>query len=246
MKGYALTDKGRKREVNQDYIYASTENPGRFNNLFILADGMGGHKAGGFASRFLVERIVNMVSKSETNEIRALRGAIELSNTLLFDKSRRDSEYEGMGSTVVAAIVNGSDITIANVGDSRLYIISDGINQITKDHSLVEEMVRDGELVRGSEEYRAKKRYITRAVGAEESVQVDFFEETLNEGDYVLMCSDGLSNMITDDEMLEIITGNGSIRYKAKELVDRANRNGGSDNIAVILLRYGKDGDVNA
>ena len=143
-----------------------------------------------------------------------------------------------MGSTLVAAVIRDGMLTVANVGDSRLYIIRDGITQVTKDHSYVEEQVANGNMVRFSEEYNKKKKYITRAVGIEDSVKADYFEVDLIKNDYVLLCSDGLTNMVDDDAIFAIISGHGSLQYKAHTLIDAANENGGNDNIAVILIKY--------
>ncbi len=244
MQAYALTDIGRRRQVNQDYIFESTGPVGAFPNLFILADGMGGHRAGDFASKYLVETMVGYISKNrELDTVRVMRNALMLSNAMIYHKSIKESELSGMGSTLVAAVIEGNVLTVCNVGDSRLYLIRDDITQVTKDHSYVEEMVEKGMMQRGSEEYLQKKRYVTRAVGSEEDVRADFFEVDLEDGDYILLCSDGLTNMVDDDRLLSIILGNGSLEYKGRSLVNEANQNGGIDNIAVILIRYTEGGD---
>ena len=247
MQACALTDIGRKRRVNQDYIYESTEPVGAFPNLFILADGMGGHKAGDFASKYLVETLVGYISKTRSPEVvKALENGLQLSNAMIYHKSLEESELSGMGSTLIAAVAEGNLLTVANVGDSRLYLIRDGITQVTKDHSYVEEMVERGSMVRGSAEYLSKKNIITRAVGIEDEVRADYFEVDLLSGDYILLCSDGLTNMVDDDTIFSIITGYGSLNYKARTLITTANDNGGSDNIAVILVKYTEGGEANA
>ena len=248
MQVQALTDIGRKRQVNQDYIFQSAEPVGAFPNLFILADGMGGHKGGDFASKYLTETMVGFISKTQNSDIiKVLRNAVRMSNTLIYEKSHSDPELSGMGSTLVAAVISGGVLTAANVGDSRLYIIRDGIIQVTKDHSYVEELVEAGEIERYSEEYNRKKNIITRAIGTEESVEADYFEVDLIKNDHILLCSDGLTNMVDEDTILAIISGHGSLQYKARTLVEAANENGGNDNIAVILIRYeAKDGDPHA
>lgn len=247
MQAQALTDIGRKRQVNQDYIFASTKPVGVFPNLFILADGMGGHKGGDFASKYLTETMVGFVSRSQSPDIvRVLRNAINLSNTMILEKSHSDEALHGMGSTLVAGVIRDDVLTVANVGDSRLYVIRDGITQVTRDHSYVEELVESGKITRESDEYFRKKNIITRAVGTDETVSADFFEVDVLEGDHILLCSDGLTNMVDDDTILAIISGHGSIQYKAKTLIDTANANGGNDNIAVILIKYDKDGENNA
>jgi len=245
LQAQALTDIGRKRKVNQDYIFESTHPVGSFPNLFILADGMGGHKAGDFASKYLTETMVGFVSRTQnTSIVRVLRNALNLSNTMIHQKSHSDPSLQGMGSTLVAAVIRDGVLTVANVGDSRLYVIRDGITQVTRDHSYVEEEVAAGRMIRDSEEYRKNKNIITRAVGSEETVRADYFEVDLIEGDYILMCSDGLSNMVDDDAILAIISGHGSLQYKARTLVTAANEAGGNDNIAVILIKYEKEGNT--
>ncbi len=247
MQAQALTDIGRKRKVNQDYIFESTGPVGAFPNLFIVADGMGGHKAGDFASRYLTETMVGFVSRTQnTSIVRVLRNAINLSNTMIYQKSHSDEALAGMGSTLVAAVIRDGVLTVANVGDSRLYVIRDGITQVTRDHSYVEELVAKGRITRDSEEYRRQKNIITRAVGTDETVRADYFEVDLQQGDHILLCSDGLSNMVDDDTILAIISGHGSLQYKARTLVTAANNNGGNDNIAVILIKYDGEGDGHA
>lgn len=239
MQTQALTDIGRRRQINQDYIFQSAEPVGAFPNLFILADGMGGHKSGDFASKYLTETMVGYISQNKNEDIiKVFKSAIGMSNTLVYEKSHSDPELNGMGSTMVAAVIRDGMLTAANVGDSRLYIIRDGITQVTKDHSYVEEQVAIGNMVRYSEEYNKKKKYITRAVGIEDSVKADYFEVDLMKNDYILLCSDGLTNMVDDDAIFAIISGHGSLQYKAHTLIDAANENGGNDNIAVILIKY--------
>ena len=239
MQTQALTDIGRRRQINQDYIFESAEPVGAFPNLFILADGMGGHKSGDFASKYLTETMVGYISRNKNDDIiKVFKSAIGMSNTLVYEKSHSDPELNGMGSTMVAAVIRDDILTVANVGDSRLYIIRDGITQVTRDHSYVEEQVANGNMVRYSEEYNKKKKYITRAVGIEDSVKADYFEVDLMKNDYILLCSDGLTNMVDDDAIFAIISGHGSLQYKAHTLIDAANENGGNDNIAVILIKY--------
>jgi len=244
----AKTDIGKKRNQNQDYVFARTGETGCFPNLLILADGMGGHKAGDYASWFLTESLSCFIEKSKVFEpIRVFSSAIDLANTLLMEKSFSDPALQGMGSTLVLATVSHGQLTCANVGDSRLYVIGNrSIRQVTRDHSYVEEMVSQGLLERDSEEYKKQKNIITRAMGIEKKVRPDFFEEELADGDYVLMCSDGLSNMIPDEEILQVILGTGSLEEKTDTLIRKANENGGNDNISVILSVYREGGESNA
>ncbi len=237
LKAFSVTDIGKRRQLNQDYIYASEQSVGNLPNLFIVADGMGGHKAGDFASKCTVETICDLAARSfEKNPVLILKKAIETANDSVHKKSVEDISYEGMGTTVVAASCLGKYLQIANVGDSRLYVIGNEIKQITKDHSLVEEMIRMGGIDRAAAKNHPDKNIITRAIGANDTVEIDFFTVELRPGEKVLMCSDGLSNMLEDDEIRRIVQGDGSIEGRAKELVSAANARGGRDNISVILI----------
>lgn len=237
LKSYAITDIGRKRQLNQDFIYLSETPVGNLPNLFIVADGMGGHKAGDYASRYAVETAVEAIGASfEKNPVRILGGAIERANTLIRQRARENIAYSGMGTTLVAATCMGRYLEVANVGDSRLYVINDKIEQITRDHSLVEEMVRMGGIDKASARNHPDKNIITRAIGARNYIEPDFFNVELQAGDIVLLCSDGLTNMVDDEVIHQILTEDGSIRDRAEKLVETANQNGGKDNISVIVI----------
>ena len=232
-----LTDKGRKRELNEDYVYAFEKPVGNLPNLFIVADGMGGHKAGDYASEFTVKTIVEEVERSfEKNPSIIFQKAIAVANRKLREIASEDLSKKGMGTTVVAATCMGRYLQVANVGDSRLYVVNDTITQITTDHSYVEEMIRRGSLERENARSNPNKNIITRAVGAKNDIQVDIYVVELKPGDLLLMCSDGLSNMLEDDEMRMIIKRQRDIVEMAEELVKAANENGGKDNISVILI----------
>lgn len=238
LKTFSITDIGKKRKLNQDYVYTSEMPIGNLPNVFIVADGMGGHNAGDYASKYTVETIVKEIERSfEKNPVRILEKAIEEANSHIREKAREDETLSGMGTTVVAATCLGKYLKVANVGDSRLYIVNkDEIKQITRDHSLVEEMVRMGGIDRETARNHPDKNIITRAVGVKESVEVDFFDVELKQEDIVLMCSDGLTNMLEDEEIRMILNGQRDIVEKAQELVRAANNNGGKDNISVILI----------
>ena len=237
MKACALTDTGRVRTANQDYVYASVEPVGSLPNLFVVADGMGGHQAGDYASRYIVENLVTYLQYAENSQIvPLLREGILKVNTMLYQESKEKPELSGMGTTLVAAVADENTLYVANVGDSRLYLVRDRIRQVTRDHSYVEELVSLGRLERGSKDYKDKKNIITRAVGTEDKLLVDFFEVGLEPGDFILMCSDGLSNMLEDVEMEEIVGSDLELEEKAEKLITVANDNGGKDNIAVVLV----------
>ncbi|MBQ2801025.1 MAG: Stp1/IreP family PP2C-type Ser/Thr phosphatase [Lachnospiraceae bacterium] len=237
MKTFSITDIGLKRKINQDYVFSSEMQVGALPNLFIVADGMGGHKAGDYASRKATQIIVESIKSSEeTSPVRLIRTAVERANKELLKKAKESEDYEGMGTTMVVATITEECLYVANVGDSRLYIINDEINQVTKDHSLVEEMVRMGGIDEETAKYHPKKNVITRAVGGAEEIEIDFFELKLMPGDIILMCSDGLTNMLDDEEIKLIIKKQRDVIEKAEELVKAANENGGRDNITVTII----------
>ena len=237
MKISSLTDIGTTREMNQDYLYSSEEAVGNLPNLFLVADGMGGHRAGDTASRDTVGTLLDSIRKSqETNPIKIIRTAVEKANSRVYEKSRENENLAGMGTTVVVAVIEDRYLYVANVGDSRLYLIRKDIRQITKDHSLVEEMVRSGKLKREEARNHPNKNVITRAVGVEKEVNIDFFDLRIRKGDKILLCSDGLSNMLEDNEIREIVTSGGDVEERARKLITAANQNGGKDNISVVLV----------
>lgn len=225
--------------MNQDYVFCSEMPVGALPNLFMVADGMGGYKAGEYASKSTVDIIVSEIMRSkEKAPIRLISDAIECANRKIRDKSISDDNYKGMGTTLVLASFDGKQLLVSNIGDSRLYVIGDEMRQITTDHSLVEEMIKMGGLERSKARSHPDKNIITRAVGVVEKVDIDFFEvDDIRDGDIALLCSDGLTNMLDDKDIETIVRGPGDLAYKATRLVDGANRNGGKDNISVLLLQ---------
>ncbi len=236
MKLFAKTDVGRKREVNQDFVYVTDRPVGPFPNLLVVADGMGGHKAGDFASKYTVKilhRELEATTLDDPEEI--LTKVVEVANHELIKAAQSDVKLEGMGTTLVAATVIGNTLHFANVGDSRLYLINDKIQQISKDHSLVEEMVRLGGIKAEEAKNHPDKNIITRAIGVKEEVGADIYEYHLKKGDIILMCTDGLSNMIEDEDMFDIVKGARDIVEAVLMLIEKANSNGGRDNIGVVM-----------
>lgn len=236
MKLYAMTDIGRKREVNQDYVYVTDQPIGPFANLLVVADGMGGHKAGDFASKYTVDVLkeeIENTSLKEPEEI--LRQVVSVANRKLIEVAATDIKLEGMGTTLVAATVVGNTLYFANVGDSRLYLINDKIRQLSKDHSLVEEMVRLGGIKAEEAKNHPDKNIITRAIGVKEKVEADIYEYRLKKGDVILMCTDGLSNMVEDEDMFDIVKGSRDVIEAVQMLIEKANSNGGRDNIGVVI-----------
>ena len=237
MKTFSLTDVGRVRESNQDYVYTSESPVGNLPNLFIVADGMGGHNAGDFASKYTVEQIVAYIQKAPmTSPVDLIRGAVTKANASLMAMAKSDTSLSGMGTTVVIATIAGDCMYVANVGDSRLYLLREELRQITRDHSLVQEMVRMGEMDAAEAKFHPDKNIITRAVGAFEELQIDFFEEHVQPGDVILMCTDGLSNMVDDMDIRQIIQTGRDVVEKVQHLVETANRGGGKDNITVAII----------
>ena len=236
MKTFSMIDIGRKREVNQDYVYVSDEPIGNLPNLLVVADGMGGHKAGDFASRFVVESLKEDLSKSTEDGPEAMiRKAIQSANHRLIEVAKQDVRLEGMGTTLVVATVIEHTLYFANIGDSRLYLLNDNIKQLSKDHSFVQEMVRLGGINAEEAKHHPDKNIITRAIGAKKNVEIDFFEYRLQNGDMILMCTDGLSNLVDDEEMHRIVKSARDVVEAVELLIERANGNGGSDNIGIVI-----------
>ncbi len=238
MKAFSITDIGERRRINQDYVFCSEDAIGKLPNLYIVADGMGGHNAGDYASRFCVEFFKQKIEGSEHDSpITTIDTALCSTNDALREEAKEKTELEGMGTTFVVATIFDKEMYVANIGDSRLYVIGKEMKQITEDHSLVEAMVKTGELDRSEARVHPNKNIITRALGANAVVEPDFFEVNLEEGDTVLMCSDGLTNMLEDETIEQIIRENDDLETAATTLVKYANQNGGKDNIAIIIIK---------
>ncbi len=242
MKAVFITDRGKVRQHNED-------SGGIFLNpagvrLAIVADGMGGHRAGDVASNLTVTKMKEFWEKSanvETPEQAEewLRNTIHEVNLMLFKHAEENSDCQGMGTTIVAAICTNRFATIANIGDSRCYLLNEnGFKQITEDHSLVNELVRSGQISKEDAEHHPRKNVLLRALGTEKSVEMDIVTIVFEEGDVLLLCSDGLSNKLTTDEMLEILISSENLKEKSEKFVELANHYGGEDNITLVLLEY--------
>ncbi|HAV91406.1 MULTISPECIES: Stp1/IreP family PP2C-type Ser/Thr phosphatase [Eubacterium] len=239
MISYGRTDVGSKRQMNQDYVYYSDKPVGNLPNLYIVADGMGGHKAGDVASRYTVTQFVSHIKENNgRNPISIIDDAILKANEELIELANTNEDFDGMGTTLVVCSYIDKSLFIANIGDSRLYLINkEKIKQITRDHSYVEEMVSNGEISRSNARLHEKKNIITRAVGASMDVISDIFEISYHHGDIILMCTDGLSNMVDDETIKDIVLNHQDLELATKKLVDEANKNGGKDNISVLIVR---------
>lgn len=241
LEAFSITDIGKRRSANEDFVFCSEGPIGNLPNLFIVADGMGGHKAGQYASRFCVEYFTQRVQEDKASTpISIFKRALEETNAKLIELSQGTSDFEGMGTTFVVATIVGRTMYVANVGDSRLYIMANELQQVTEDHSLVELMIKSGEIGRDEARTHPNKNIITRALGAELSVKADFFEVNLDDINTVLMCTDGLTNMVDDPNINHIIINSANIQEAAHTLIKTANDNGGIDNIGIIIINVKK------
>jgi protein phosphatase len=226
----AKTDTGLQRRENEDSALAQAP-------VFVVADGMGGAQAGEVASRIAVEAFARELPSSGTPEQR-LVARVHEANKRIFDVSRSERERAGMGTTLTAAYLADSNLTIAHVGDSRAYLMRDGsLRRLTQDHSLVDELVRRGKLTEEQAAEHPQRSIITRALGPEPEVDVDTWTYPVRAGDVLLLCSDGLTSMVSEDRVAEIIASADSLKIAAQALIDEANAAGGRDNITVVLFR---------
>ena len=240
MKIVAKTDKGMVRESNQD-AYSVGELPGEVA-WAVVCDGLGGAAGGNIASALAVKVISERITSCYNEKMRdasiknLLDSAITAANIEVYDMAYAHPELSGMGTTVVCAIVRGDEVIIAHAGDSRAYIASkDSVTQITTDHSMVQDMVNKGQLTATEAERHPDKNIITRAVGVEKQIDIDFDQVYLNPDETLILCTDGFSNYVTTDEMIKDIS-DGQYYAFADRLVKRANNNGGGDNITVVAL----------
>jgi serine/threonine protein phosphatase PrpC len=227
------TDVGRQRSANEDSLVVSPP-------LFAVADGMGGAKAGEVASAVAVEAVEGAQESSEPAEAQ-LASIVREANRRIYDLAVADESRRGMGTTLTLAKLHGDEVSLAHVGDSRAYRLRDGeLEQLTRDHSLVAELERSGQITPEAAEHHPQRSIITRALGPEPDVEVDTYTLAGRPGDLFLICSDGLTSMISDDEVGSILRSAGSLDEAADELVRAANQSGGKDNITVILFRLGE------
>ena len=241
MQSWGLTDPGCVRKQNQDaYLIEQLD---RASLLCVVCDGMGGAKSGNIASSLAAEVFVEEVKRTwkprmEQDMIdQMLQSAVKLANFTVFDQAAQFEEFDGMGTTLVAALIHGKKATFVNVGDSRAYGISrNGIHQITKDHSLVQMMVERGELKPELAKSYPGKNLITRAIGTETFVMCDIYHQTVAKGDYLLLCSDGLSNMMDDQEILFEVVHGVNKQHCCKRLLDIAKNRGAPDNVTSVLV----------
>ena len=246
VESYGVSSVGKKRSQNEDHYLMNDD-----LQLYIVADGMGGHLGGEFASKMAVttiEEVIEQISNPEATVVRGvnsedisygerLRYAIHVAGERIFEQALYDDSLKGMGTTTVAILIHEGKAYVANVGDSRGYLIRGGkIEQITEDHSLVREQVKAGVLATEEVKGHRLKNIITRSVGFQPEVETDLRTEDLKKGDKILLCSDGLSNLVEDQEMGEVVQKY-PVREACQKLVDLANERGGEDNITVVITQ---------
>jgi len=246
----AISDVGRKRSANEDSYFADPD-----LKLFVVADGMGGHAAGEVASKIAVDSIQEFIRFTnddkditwpyEYDETLSLAGnrlktAIQSAHAKVLEATSQKKEFQGMATTVVSILVTDSKAEVAHVGDSRAYLVrEEKLIQLTSDHSWVNEQLRTGAITSAQARNHPYRNIVTRALGGPNPVDVDVTEEPMQDGDIVLLCSDGLNTMIVDDEILEIINRNKEdLDAACQELISTANQNGGEDNVTAILVKY--------
>jgi PPM family protein phosphatase len=250
LEAYGQTDVGRRRKLNEDNYLVDPE-----PNLYAVCDGMGGHNAGEVASKMAIETLAAFIEKSHREkEItwpygldvnlsfdgNRLKTAIKLANKKVFRAADNREDYTGMGTTVVAALVTGNIMTIGSAGDSRCYLVREGkLTQLTRDDSWVSAALGEGILNSDEIDRHPLRNVITKAVGAKDTIELDVIEHRFVGGDVGLLCSDGLHAMLTDEQILEVVTPfPASLQEAAGKLIDAANEAGGKDNVSVVLLRY--------
>jgi protein phosphatase len=230
----AVTDVGMQRQANEDSLVVQEP-------FFAVADGMGGAKAGEVASKIATDAFGSAsIESAQTAEAELTRIARD-ANRRIFEQAEADSALRGMGTTLTAAVVHGHEVSLGHVGDSRAYLLRDGkLEQLTRDHSLVAELERSGQLTREAAEHHPQRSIITRALGPEPDVEVDTYTVAGRPGDVFLLCSDGLTGMVPDEEVGAILRRGKGLETAAKELVRAANQSGGKDNITTVLFELGE------
>lgn len=238
------TDIGRKRTFNEDQAACFELDDGTV--LAVIADGMGGHRSGDVASAMAVklmgehfDGLRGGIPRSAEKWMEWLDESVCKVNQMIYEKAQSAPEHDGMGTTLEAAVIQGDDCHIAHVGDSRVYLVRAGeITQITKDHSYVNALLASGEITEAEAEVHPQRNWIMRAVGSEKTITSDFYHLSFRPGDYLLLCTDGLSNKVGPETMQALIDAEGTLDGKVAQLINLANERGGEDNITAVLLAY--------
>lgn len=242
IKAYAKSDVGKARERNEDCFYI-TEDPFNDVQLFILADGMGGCNAGEVASSTAITCAKNYIEnnfadtpKDKESLIQLVGSSLEYANMIVYEKSKENEEYEGMGTTLEICLIFNNRAYIGHIGDSRIYRIrKDFMRKLTQDHSYVQKLVQEGTISKEEAENHPKKNMLMKALGCNAFAEPDVMIKGFQKGDILIMCSDGLTNMVEQEKIYEIVKENFEIA--PKELIDLANKNGGLDNITIITIK---------
>jgi PPM family protein phosphatase len=240
----ALTDSGVVREKNED-SFSIIRNQDDGSVVIIVADGMGGHRAGGMASKLTCDMVEHEFQQRiqkgnivDENIEELLKQITEKANRELLDVASKDDETKGMGTTLTVMVLAGHELIISHVGDSRVYFAGEtGLEQITVDHSYVQELLDNGTITWEEALTHPSRNVITRAIGGDQSIDTDIYRRNINPKEMFLACTDGLTNMLTDEEIYDVIQGEGDVSCKAKALIDLANNKGGTDNITVVLVQ---------
>lgn len=241
MKVFANTDVGKARDMNEDFYYAS--DPREEIKLYILADGMGGYNGGEIASRLATSSVKSYIESNYSNTNledkesieHLIENAIEYANMVVYEKSKEDATLEGMGTTIEVCLICNNRVYIGHIGDSRVYRIRKQIiRQLTQDHSYVEKLVKDGTITRQEAQNHPKKNMLTKALGCTSFVEPDVMVKGFLKGDILVMCSDGLTNMVNQEEIYQYIIQD--VTHSNQSLIQRANELGGYDNISVVIL----------
>lgn len=243
MRFAVKSDRGMVREINED-SYNIIAGYSGIPVTFIIADGMGGHNSGEIASKMAVDFISNYILQfpeilsNEDNIPSAINEIMKKANREVYEHSKQQESYYGMGTTLIAAVVFNKKLFIGHIGDSRVYLIREGtIKRMTIDHSLIEELMQNGTLTKEEAENHPKKNIITRALGCSEEIQVDTYSCRMNDNDIYMLCTDGLTNMLNEDEIKEIIESAETPELACEELINQANERGGNDNTTVMIFR---------
>lgn len=238
MESYGVSHKGFVRKENEDAYCIDEGSIGQLNNLFVIADGMGGHRGGAVASKMAVDQVFLAVpGKSESIE-NIILDSIRSANHAIFSRAVEDSAFFGMGTTIEVVTISQENIYVGHVGDSRVYLYHDNkLIQITKDHSYVQELVDAGVITQEEAEVHPSKNRITRALGVDKYVEIDVHKLTRKEDkSVILMCTDGLTNMVPSEKIVNIINLNASLKERCNVLLEEALNQGGIDNITLVLI----------
>ncbi len=241
MEAYGQTDIGKHRTNNEDSFFLTLDRINYLQNLFIVADGMGGHNAGEIASQEAIKRLIEFILDREVvgkDYGSFMKKATEHANYQTYIKSVKNKGLKGMGTTITALTIVDNKGYYTHVGDSRIYVFRNNeLKQLSLDHTFIQEMVKSGRLTEDEAKAHPNKNMITRAVGISANVEVDFCEVEVYKDDILLLCSDGLTGMVTNEDICGILTNDCTIEQKTQELVQQALYNGGEDNVTVILVK---------